>query len=97
MIDAAADLGAILDDCGEIYKTSQGNLLGRFLKEPAESTTASGSLFLTSEPVFYASQDEVIAIDLVRGSWIDAAGNRWFVKSIPEAETAGFLRITLGK
>ena len=95
MLNPADDIAAILDDCGQAADTNKGPLTGRFVEEPIETETLGGHIALAAEPVFYADQTDIDALDLVRDDWIRIDARRFFVKDIPRADTAGLVRITL--
>ena len=95
MIDVSGDLSSILDDCGGIVDTVNGDLLGRFVEEPIEVSTSSGHTVLSSEPVFYADIVAINAINLVKDSWLEIDSKRWYIKEIPRADTSGLVRMLL--
>ena len=97
MLDATADIASILDDCGQAADTKNGPLLGRFVEEPIEVETLSGHTALSSEPIFYAEQSEIAALDLVRDDWLDLSGRRWHIREIPRPDTTGVVRVVLKK
>lgn len=95
MIDAAGDLAAVLDDCGGIAHTINGDMVGRFVEEPTEVGLSGNRSVLSSEPVFYSSKSAIEQVALVTGSWLEIESVRWIVHKLPRADTAGLVRIEL--
>lgn len=94
MIDAADDLRAALEDCGELAETAGGQLLGRFADEPT-GLAVGEQVILSSEPVFLAARADIEAVELVRDASIELHNGTWYVKEIPKADSSSLVRIRL--
>ena len=95
MLNARADVAAILADCGGEALTANGPLEGRLVEEPVEIETTGGLVVQSSEIVFYTAATALEAIKLVRKAWLDVDAARYFVRDIPRADAAGVVRLVL--